>query len=77
MRSVQHVAALIPFLPSCDQGVEDDDELAHASDERNFRLLSLGYQAVIVGLEHRVVLSGCADTGHVDGVADPAAAPLM
>src|SRR6266446_5454929 len=75
-RSAQRVAAGIPFLPSCDQGVEDDDQLAHAGNERNLRLLSLGNQAVIEGLEHRVVLGGCAEAGHVDGVADPAAAAL-
>src|SRR5438477_2712639 len=74
--SAQRVAAGIPFLPSCDQGVEDDDQLAHAGNERNLRLLSLGNQASIEGLQHRVVQRGCAETGHVDRIADPAAASL-
>src|ERR1700676_2785599 len=75
-RSAQCVTAGIPFLPSCDHGVEDDDQLAHAGDERHFRLLSLGYQALIIGLQDGIIPRGCADTGHVDGVTDPAAASL-
>src|SRR2546423_15115962 len=70
------VAAGIPFLPSRDQAVEDDDQLAHAGNERNFRRFSLGNQAGIEGLEHRVVLGGCAETGHVNGVSAPAGPPL-
>src|SRR5690348_2322218 len=75
-RSVQCVTARIPFLPSCDHGVEDNDQLAHAGDDGNLRLFSLGNQALIVGLQDGVVERGCANAGHVDGVADPAAAPL-
>ena len=39
-------------------------------------VLSLGKQALIVGLEDGVVLRGCANAGHVDGVTDPTAAAL-
>src|SRR5207302_5703593 len=71
------VAAGIPFLPSRDQAVEDDDQLAHAGNERNLRRFSPGNQAVIEGLEHRVVLGGCAETGHVDAFRTQRRPPLM
>src|SRR5256886_16519152 len=70
------VAAGIPFLPSRDQAVEDDDQLAHAGNERNLRRFSPGNQAVIEGLEDRGVLGGCAETGHVDGGSGPASTTL-
>src|ERR1700754_2223457 len=75
-RSAQRVAARIPFLASCDHGVEDDNELAHAGDDGNLRLFSFGNQALIVGLQNGIVQRGGANTGHVDGVTDPAAATL-
>ena len=50
--------------------------LRTAGDERHFRLLSLGNQALIVGLEDGIVLRGCANAGHVDGVTNPTAATL-
>src|ERR1700739_3393843 len=77
VRSARHVTAGIPFLASCDHGVEDDDQLAHAGDDGNLRLFSFGNQALIVGLQHGVVQRGCANTGHVDSVTDPAVPPVM
>ena len=44
------MAARIPFLAAREHGVEDDDQLAHAGDERNLRLLSLGNQTLIEDL---------------------------
>src|SRR5215813_7749736 len=75
-RSAERVTAGIPLLSSCDHGVEDDDQLAHAGNDRDLRLLSPGNQAVIVGFHHRVVQRGCTDTGHVDGITNPTAATL-
>ena len=67
------MTARILFLAASEHRVEDDDQLAHASDERNMRLLSLGNQALIEGLETGLF---CAVTGYVDGVSHPAAAAL-
>src|ERR1700743_2984864 len=70
------VAGGIPFLPSCDHGVEDDNQLAHAGNERHLRLFSLGNQALIEGFDDGIVLGGGAEARHVDGVANPAATTL-
>src|SRR3984893_18961532 len=75
-RSVQRVATGVPFLASRDHGVEDDDELSHAGDERDLRLLALGDQATIEGLEHGVVLGRGPETSHVEEIADLAASAL-
>src|SRR3984893_12524211 len=72
----QLVAGNIPFLAPRDHCVEDDDELAHAGGERNLRLLAVVDQAAIEGLEHGIVPGRGPETGHVEEVADPAAAAL-
>ena len=75
-RSVQCVSAGIPFLPACDHGVEDCDQLAHAGDERNLLLLALGDQAIVEGLEHGIVPGRGAQSSHVEGIADLPASAL-
>ena len=70
------VATGIPFLTAGNHGVEDDDELTHAGDERNLRLLAFGNQATIEGLEHRIVPRRGAEASHVEEIAHPAASAL-
>jgi hypothetical protein len=67
----------IPFLAPRDHGVEDDDELAHAGDERNLRLLPRGDQAPIECLEHGIVPRRGPETGHVEEIADLAASATV
>src|ERR1700730_19047142 len=67
------VATGIPFLAAGDHGVENDDELAHAGDERNLRFLPFGDQAAIESLEHGVVRCRGPKTSHVEEIADLAA----
>src|SRR5438132_11863538 len=76
-RSLTHrVATGVPFFAAGDHGVEDDDELAHAGDERDLRLLPFGDQAKIESLEHRVVPCRSPKTSHIEEIADLAASAL-
>jgi hypothetical protein len=68
-RSAQCVAARISFLPSCNHGVEDDDQLAHAGDDGNLGLFSFGKQTLIVG--------GYGRPRQAAEVAAPAGDPLQ
>src|SRR6516164_7416948 len=63
----------IPFLAPRDHGIDDADELAHASGERNLWLLSLGDQAIIEGLEYGIVPCRGSETSHVEEIAKLAA----
>ncbi len=60
-------------MSASDHRVEDDDQLAHAGNESNFRLLALGGEALIVGFEHRIMLGRCTEEG--TGRFSPSAAP--
>ena len=66
----------VPFLTFRDHGVENDDELAHAGDKRDFRLFSFADQATIEGFEHGVVPGRGAHTSHIEEIADLAASAL-
>src|SRR5208282_3348276 len=66
----------VPGLIAREHGVEDDDQLAHAGDESDLGFLALGAQALVVGLEHRVVLRGGAHDRHIKKVAELAASAL-
>src|ERR1700722_18017049 len=51
----------IPLLAAGQHGVEDADQLAHASDEGDLGFLALGDEALVASLEHWIVLSGGAE----------------
>src|SRR6202035_69636 len=54
----------ISLLAARQHGVEDADQLAHASDEGDLGFLALGDEALVASLEHWIVLSGGADDRH-------------
>src|SRR5258705_2155834 len=64
-RSGDGMSGRIPFLAPHQHGVEDADELAHASHQDDLGLLSLGDQPLIVRLEHGIVLGRRAHDRHV------------
>src|SRR5271166_988912 len=66
----------VPCLIAREHGVEDDDQLAHAGDDGDLRLFGFGDEALVVGLEHGVVLGGCAHDWHIEEVAELAASAL-
>ena len=66
----------VPGLIAREHRVEDDDQLAHAGDEGDLGFLAPGAQALVVGLEHRVVLGGGAHDRHIEEVAELAASAL-
>ena len=75
-RSRAHAAASswrVPGLIAREHGVEDNDQLAHAGDEGDLGLLAPGAQALVVGLEHRIVLGGGAHDRHKEELAELAA----
>src|SRR4029079_11279075 len=45
------VLGRIPFLASCQHGVEDDDQLAPAGDQSDLGFLASGDEPLIIGLE--------------------------
>ena len=56
------------------QGVEDDEQFAHAGGEDDFNGLSLGLEALGEGADDRVATRG-GEGGHVEGAADRGAPP--
>src|SRR5208282_891857 len=65
-----------PGLVASEHRVQDDDQLAHACDQSDLGFLAPGAQALVVGLEHRVVLGGGAHDRHIEKVAELAASAL-
>ncbi len=63
-------------MSASDHRIEDDDQLAHAGNERNFRLFAPGGEALIVGLEHRIMLGRRAEARKEQAVSHPAPPPL-
>jgi len=55
------VTAGIPLLSSCDQGIEDDDQLAHAGNERDAAKWLISKDLVLIG----------SDTWAVEVVPNP------
>src|SRR5208337_830457 len=72
-RSRRGSSRRIPGLVAREHRVEDDDQLAHAGDQSDLGFLAPGAQALIVGLEHRVVPGGGAHDRHIKKVAELAA----
>src|SRR5262249_58434508 len=78
LRSWQGRSRWVPGLIAGEHGVQDDDQLAHARDQRDLGFLALGAQPAIVGGEHRIVPGGGAHDRHVEEVAQfaPAASDV-
>lgn len=60
---------VLPYGVRAHHRVEDREELAHASGERDFLGLAGGEEAAIESLEHGVA-AGTDEGGHVQGGAD-------
>ena len=75
-RSTRCIAAGIPCLAAGNHDVKNDDQLAHAGDERDLLFLSLGQQALVEGFEHGIVPRRSPKTRHVEEIADSAPSPL-
>ena len=56
-----------------EDGIEDDEELAHAGCERLFGFFACGDQPLVVGRDDWIS-TACDESGHVQGTADPYAA---
>ena len=67
----------VPPLAARHHGVEDDDQFAHAGDERHLGFLAAGAQPLVVGLDDWVVAGRGGQGCHVEQVADFPAPPLM
>src|SRR4051794_20240452 len=75
-RSAHDVVRRIPLLAALDHDVENADQLAHAGGQRDLLQFAPGEQALVEGLQGRIVPRRRSHAGHVQRVARSAASAL-
>src|SRR5882672_5653170 len=66
----------VPHLTPREHRVEDDNQFAHAGDQRDFGLFALSAQPFVIGHDNRIVAGRGAEGRHIEQGADVSAPAL-